>query len=90
MLSWSKPSGLDPRQAAVDLLGHVGAAVLAQDLVVEVLDAETESSDADASRIASSFGERAGLALERDFLDAVPVEDWRTQPARRASRRCLG
>ena len=49
------------------------AAVQLEDAIVEVLDAEAEARDAHlADRGELGFGDRAGLAFERDLFGAVP------------------
>ena len=69
---------------AADLGRPVRAAVQLQDLVVEVLDAQTQSGHADAAnRRELGLGERPRLALEGDLLGVLP---WRHggQPADQA------
>ena len=48
-------------------------AVLAKDVIIEMLDAEAQPRDADfAKRVDLGFRERARLAFESDFLGRVP------------------
>ena len=61
-----------------DLCGAVRAPVQFQDVVVEMLDAETEPRDAHpANRAELRLGERPGLALERDLARGRPRRDRR-------------
>ena len=58
----------------MDLRRAVRAAVQLENPIVEVLDAEAETSDAEiADDPELGFGERAGLAFERDLGGAAPV-----------------
>ena len=89
MLSCGKSSSRIHGLDALDLGRLVGAAVLAQDGVVEALDAERQARHADvADRLELRAGERARLALERDLLGAVPRQ--RGAHARRQLAQLLG
>ena len=49
-------------------------AIQLENVVVEILDAQAEAGDADAVNGRQlALGERAGLALERDFLGMAPA-----------------
>ena len=84
MLICGKPSAARELVGAVDLRRAVRAAVELEDVVVEVLDAEAQPRDADvADRLELGLGQRARLALEGDFLGAVPRRDRRSAASTR-------
>ena len=73
MFVFAKPAASNPGPGAVDFGRLMGAAVVAEDVVVEMLDAEAQPRNADfAERVNFGLGERARLAFERDFLGGVP------------------
>ena len=64
---------MDPGHDLVDFAADVGAAVVAQDIVVEIFDAQAETGDADcADRFQFGFGQGARLAFEGDLGGVVP------------------
>ena len=73
MLICGKSSARAAAVGLLDLRRAVRAAVELEDAIVEVLDAEAEARDAQlADRRQLGFGERAGLALERDLFGVRP------------------
>src|SRR5262245_16285977 len=63
-----------PVVCAIYLSRKMGAAVSRQNVVIEMLDAEAQSRDADLfQRFELRFAERARLALERDFFGVLPT-----------------
>ena len=72
-MTWRKPAAPDPRHRPVDLAADVGAAVLAQDVVVEMLDAQAQAGDADVGDGGHlGLGQGARLALEGDLVGLAP------------------
>ena len=89
MLICGKPSDRANVVGAEDLRRPVRAPVELEDLVVEVLDAQAETRDADAANGGQlGLGQRARLALERDFLRVAPRASRRvSRPTRPSSCR---
>ena len=78
MLICGKPERLRELIGAEDFRRSVRAPVDLEDVIVEVLDAEAETRHAHLANGGElGFGERAGLALERDFLGRCPRRDGR-------------
>src|SRR5215475_866566 len=63
-----------PFVSAVNLSRKMGASVGGQNVVVEMLDAEAQSRDADIFQsFELRFAERSRLALESDFFGVLPT-----------------
>ena len=81
-LTWANPCAAIQGCTPEHLPGGVGAAVLAQDIVVHVLDAEAEAGHPDLpDRPQLGLGQRSRLALEGDLSCRVPGQR-RLQPRR--------
>ena len=70
-----KSGCLNPRPGFKDFRRLVGAAVLAQDRVIEVLDAQAQSGDAQiAKRFDLRLAQRARFAFEGHFFRLIPTD----------------
>ncbi len=89
MFTLGNSGRLNPRPGAVNLRRLVSPAVLAQNFIVEVFDAEAQPRDAQlAEGVHLRFAERAGFALEGHFLRFVPA-DVGFEPRSTSRRSCF-